>query len=130
MALLSERVRFQGVGRILRLRGALLHQTVQDVLLRARNLKKVFRSGNSDLVLFENLSLDVRSRVPAKVPYFTYSERLIALPKVTYTSPNLNLAVSPKKEPQSSAAGSLGLSGSFIICCQSLRPWKMSLCPC
>src|SRR5271166_430799 len=30
-----------------------------DGLLRARNLKKVFRSGNSDLVLFENLSFEV-----------------------------------------------------------------------
>jgi len=31
------------------------------VLLRAVNVKKVFRSGNSQLVLFENLSLEVRS---------------------------------------------------------------------
>jgi len=31
------------------------------VLLRACNLKKVFRSGDSDLVLFENLSLQVQS---------------------------------------------------------------------
>jgi lipoprotein-releasing system ATP-binding protein len=31
------------------------------VLLRAINLKKVFRSGNSDLVLFENLSLQVQT---------------------------------------------------------------------
>jgi len=31
------------------------------VLLRACNLKKVFRSGDSDLVLFENLSLQVKS---------------------------------------------------------------------
>jgi lipoprotein-releasing system ATP-binding protein len=31
------------------------------VLLRAVNLKKVFRSGNSDLVLFENLSLHVQT---------------------------------------------------------------------
>ena len=31
------------------------------MLLRACNLKKVFRSGNSDLVLFENLSLEVPS---------------------------------------------------------------------
>jgi len=30
-------------------------------LLRAENLKKVFRSGNSDLVLFENLSLEVQT---------------------------------------------------------------------
>jgi lipoprotein-releasing system ATP-binding protein len=37
-----------------------LHQTVQDVLLRADNLKKVFRSGNSDLVLFEKLCLEVQ----------------------------------------------------------------------
>ena len=34
---------------------------MQDVLLRAVNLKKVFRSGNSDLVLFENLSLHVQT---------------------------------------------------------------------
>ena len=33
----------------------------QSVLLRAQNLKKVFRSGNSDLVLFENLSFEVRA---------------------------------------------------------------------
>ena len=31
------------------------------MLLRACNLKKVFRSGDSDLVLFENLSLQVKS---------------------------------------------------------------------
>jgi len=41
--------------------GAPLHQTVKDGLLRAENLKKVFRSGNSDLVLFENLSLQVQT---------------------------------------------------------------------
>jgi lipoprotein-releasing system ATP-binding protein len=33
----------------------------QDGLLRVRNLKKVFRSGNSDLVLFENLSFQVET---------------------------------------------------------------------
>jgi lipoprotein-releasing system ATP-binding protein len=49
----------QEFGRILCRLGARLHQTVQDGLLRAENLKKVFRSGNSDLVLFENLSLQV-----------------------------------------------------------------------
>ncbi len=32
----------------------------QDVILRAENLKKVYRSGSSDLVLFENLSFQVR----------------------------------------------------------------------
>jgi len=31
----------------------------QDVILRADNLKKVYRSGTSDLVLFENLSFQV-----------------------------------------------------------------------
>jgi lipoprotein-releasing system ATP-binding protein len=41
--------------------GAQLHQTVQDALLRGENLRKVFRSGNSDLVLFENLSLQVQT---------------------------------------------------------------------
>src|SRR5271166_1355589 len=34
---------------------------VQDTLLRVRNLKKVFRSGNSDLVLFENLSFQMQA---------------------------------------------------------------------
>ena len=34
---------------------------VQDNLLRVRNLKKVFRSGNSDLVLFENLSFQLQA---------------------------------------------------------------------
>jgi lipoprotein-releasing system ATP-binding protein len=32
----------------------------QDVILRADNLKKVYRSGTSNLVLFENLSFQVR----------------------------------------------------------------------
>ncbi len=36
-----------------------LHLTVQDELLRVVNLKKVFRSGPSELVLFENLSFQV-----------------------------------------------------------------------
>lgn len=51
----------QGVGRNLCPVGAHLHQTVQDVLLQACNLKKVFRSGDSELVLFENLSLEVQT---------------------------------------------------------------------
>jgi len=34
---------------------------VQAGLLRVRNLKKVFRSGNSDLVLFENLSFQMQA---------------------------------------------------------------------
>jgi lipoprotein-releasing system ATP-binding protein len=34
---------------------------VQDSLLRVRNLKKVFRSGNSDLVLFENLTFQLQA---------------------------------------------------------------------
>jgi lipoprotein-releasing system ATP-binding protein len=33
----------------------------QSTSLRVENLKKVFRSGNSDLVLFENLSFEVRA---------------------------------------------------------------------
>ena len=34
---------------------------VQDSLLRVENLKKVFRSGDSDLVLFENLSFQLQA---------------------------------------------------------------------
>lgn len=37
-----------------------MHLIPQDPLLRVENLKKVFRSGESDLVLFENLSFAVR----------------------------------------------------------------------
>jgi lipoprotein-releasing system ATP-binding protein len=39
--------------------GARLHLTEQTELLRVQNLKKVFRSGSSELVLFENLSFQV-----------------------------------------------------------------------
>src|SRR5580704_9423510 len=39
--------------------GGDLHPSKQDGLLCAENLKKVFRSGNSELVLFENLSFQV-----------------------------------------------------------------------
>ena len=37
-----------------------LHPMEQDVILRAEGLKKVYRSGTSDLMLFENLSFQVR----------------------------------------------------------------------
>jgi lipoprotein-releasing system ATP-binding protein len=41
-------------------RGAdLLHLSQQETILRVEGLKKVFRSGESDLVLFENLSFQV-----------------------------------------------------------------------
>jgi lipoprotein-releasing system ATP-binding protein len=36
-----------------------LHQTLHDPLLRVEGLKKAFRSGEADLVLFENLSFQV-----------------------------------------------------------------------
>lgn len=39
--------------------GVHLHLTLQNELLRVVNLKKVFRSGPSELVLFENLSFQV-----------------------------------------------------------------------
>lgn len=37
-----------------------LHQMEQSEVLRVEDLKKVYRSGNSNLVLFENLSFQVR----------------------------------------------------------------------
>ena len=37
-----------------------MHLTQQDSMLRVEGLKKVFRSGESDLVLFENLSFEVK----------------------------------------------------------------------
>jgi len=36
-----------------------LHQIKEDPVIRVENLKKVFRSGETDLVLFENLSFQV-----------------------------------------------------------------------
>ena len=41
------------------LRRALLHPIAQDPLLRVEGLSKVFRSGEAELVLFENLSFQV-----------------------------------------------------------------------
>ena len=42
-------------------RGGLgLHQTEQTEVLRAENLSKVFRSGRSDLMIFDNLSFQIR----------------------------------------------------------------------
>src|SRR5215470_18071126 len=41
-------------------RGSRLHLTTHESLVRVVQLKKVFRSGESDLVLFENLSFEVR----------------------------------------------------------------------
>jgi len=38
-----------------------LHPISRDPILRVESLKKVFRSGESDLVLFENLSFQVRT---------------------------------------------------------------------
>src|SRR6266850_5969074 len=40
-------------------RRAGLHQIQQEPILRVEGLKKVFRSGEADLVLFENLSFQV-----------------------------------------------------------------------
>jgi lipoprotein-releasing system ATP-binding protein len=40
--------------------GGGMHLREQQVLLRVEGLKKVFRSGEADLVLFENLSFEVR----------------------------------------------------------------------
>lgn len=37
-----------------------MHQIHQDPIVRVAGLKKIFRSGESDLVLFENLSFQVR----------------------------------------------------------------------
>ena len=36
-----------------------MHLSQQEMILRVEGLKKVFRSGESDLVLFENLSFQV-----------------------------------------------------------------------
>ena len=38
-----------------------MHQIQHDPLVRVENLKKVFRSGDADLVLFENLSFRVEA---------------------------------------------------------------------
>src|SRR6201995_3014893 len=37
-----------------------MHLKVEDQMLRVEGLKKVFRSGESDLVLFENLAFEVK----------------------------------------------------------------------
>jgi len=65
-----------------------LHLIAEDPMLRVESLKKVFRSGESDLVLFENLSFAVRKgemlaivgeSVRARVPCCISSELLNVL---------------------------------------------------
>jgi lipoprotein-releasing system ATP-binding protein len=41
-------------------KGTVLHLKDEEIMLRVEGLKKVFRSGESDLVLFENLSFEVK----------------------------------------------------------------------
>src|SRR5690348_5765037 len=48
------------LGHRMERKGRPLHLTEQESMLRVEGLKKVFRSGESDLVLFENLSFDVK----------------------------------------------------------------------
>jgi lipoprotein-releasing system ATP-binding protein len=52
--------RRQRVARPLERKSPHLHLTIEDSILRVEGLKKVFRSGESDLVLFENLSFEVK----------------------------------------------------------------------
>ncbi len=53
------RVEVQWDPERLRLTRAVLHPMGEDLLLRVENLKKTFRSGETELVLFENLSFQV-----------------------------------------------------------------------
>ena len=48
-----------GKTALVRQKGVYLHPIMRAELLRVEGLKKVYRSGNSDLVLFENLSFQV-----------------------------------------------------------------------
>ena len=41
-------------------KSGIVHLTTEGLMLRVEGLKKVFRSGESDLVLFENLSFEVK----------------------------------------------------------------------
>lgn len=52
-------VAFAGFGHILHRRCLQLHPTQKEIILRAEGLSKAFRSGNSDLVLFDNLTFQV-----------------------------------------------------------------------
>src|SRR6201997_5875854 len=47
-------------GRDLERNRQIMHLIGNDLMLRVEGLKKVFRSGESDLVLFENLSFEVK----------------------------------------------------------------------
>src|ERR1700676_4551310 len=49
-----------GGGHLTDKEAELLQWGHQEVLLRVERLKKVFRSGESDLMLFENLSFEVK----------------------------------------------------------------------
>lgn len=110
----------------------------QSELLRVDGLKKVYRSGSSDLMLFENLSFQVHKGEmlaivgesgSGKSSFCTSSELLIALPLVTYTSPTLVCGNSPTMSGLSSATASWDSFGSSITCYPNSPHLKTSPCP-
>ena len=100
-------------------------------------LEEGFPLGNSDLVLFENLSLQVKTGEMLAIVgesgtgKSTLLHILGALDSASegdvYFAQS-ELGRLSEEYAADFAAGNLGLSGSFIICCRNSRPWKMSLC--
>ena len=73
-----------------------MHLTTQDPLLRVEGLSKVFRSGETRLVLFENLSFEVAKGTmlaivgqsgAGKSTLLHILGRWIVLPRVRYIAP-------------------------------------------
>ena len=116
-----------------------LHPMEESEILRVEGLKKVFRSGNSDLVLFENLSFQVRKGEMLAIVGESGSGKstllhiLGALDSASEGDvyfANLKLRNSAEDARPSFATASSVSSGSFIICCRNSPQSRMSPCRC
>jgi len=115
-----------------------LHLTAQDPLLRVEGLSKVFRSGEAELVLFENLSFQVSKGTMLAIVgqsgagKSTLLHILAALDRPSDGA--VFCANSHVNALSEDAAASFGTaksdtSGSFTTCCRNSPPWRTWPCP-
>ena len=108
-------------------------------ILRVEGLRKVYRSGSADLVLFDNLSFQVpEGELLAIVGQSgagksTLLHMLGALDTPTAGEvifDGTRLAALMRNPPPSSAIARSAMCGNSTTCCRSLPPWRTWLCLC
>src|ERR1022692_2893246 len=91
-------------------------------MLRVEGLKKVFRSGESDLVLFENLSFDVKRGEMLAIVGESGAGKSTLL--------HILSALYRATRPRIFATGKPASYGSSTICCRNSRRRKTLPCRC